>query len=68
MTRRTWRWRKRWRGARDRSSRTRGCNQQLRQSEARFRVALEHAKIAVVETDLERRIRWIYNTRLDVRD
>ena len=32
------------------------------------RVALEHAKIAVVETDLERRIRWIYNTRLDVRD
>ena len=43
-------------------------HQQVQQSEARFRVALEHAKIAVVETDLERRIRWIYNTRLDVRD
>ena len=39
-------------------------HQQLRQSEARFRVALEHANIAVVENDLERRIRWIYNTRL----
>jgi PAS domain S-box-containing protein len=43
-------------------------HQQLRQSEARFRVALEHANIAVVETDLERRIRWIYNTRLDSGD
>ena len=43
-------------------------HQQLRQSETRFRVALEHAKIAVVETDLQRRIRWICNTRLDVRD
>jgi PAS domain S-box-containing protein len=43
-------------------------HQQLRQSEARFRVALEHANIAVVETDLERRIRWVYNTRLDSGD
>jgi PAS domain S-box-containing protein len=43
-------------------------HQQLQQSEARFRVALEHANIAVVETDLERRIRWLYNTRLEVPD
>jgi PAS domain S-box-containing protein len=43
-------------------------HQQLQQSEARFRIALEHAKIAVVETDLEGRIRWLYNTRLDARD
>ena len=43
-------------------------HQQLRQSEARFRVALEHANIAVVETDPELRIRWIYNTRLALPD
>ncbi|HZS39989.1 MAG TPA: ATP-binding protein [Polyangia bacterium] len=43
-------------------------HQQLQQSEARFRIALEHANIAVVETDLERRIRWAYNTRLDSSD
>ena len=43
-------------------------HQQLRQSDARFRRALEDAKVAVVETDLERRIRWLYNTRLDAHD
>jgi PAS domain S-box-containing protein len=43
-------------------------HQQLRQSDARFRRALEDSKVAVVETDLARRIRWLYNTRLDVRD
>src|SRR5258708_33177076 len=41
-------------------------HQQLRQSEARFRVALEHANIAVFETDLELRMRWIYHARLGV--
>jgi len=41
-------------------------HQQLRQSEARFRVALEHANISVFETDLELRMRWIYNARLGV--
>jgi PAS domain S-box-containing protein len=43
-------------------------HQHLQQSDARFRIALEHANIAVVETDLERRIRWVYNTRLDSSD
>jgi PAS domain S-box-containing protein len=43
-------------------------HQQLQQSDERFRIALEHANIAVVETDLERRIRWVYNTRLDSSD
>jgi PAS domain S-box-containing protein len=43
-------------------------HQQLQQSDARFRRALEDAKVAVVETDLERRLRWLYNTRLDARD
>jgi PAS domain S-box-containing protein len=41
-------------------------HQQLRQSEGRFRVALEHANIAVFETDLDLRMRWIYNARLGV--
>jgi PAS domain S-box-containing protein len=41
-------------------------HQQLRQSEARFRVALEHANISVFETDLELRMRWVYNARLGV--
>jgi PAS domain S-box-containing protein len=40
-------------------------HQQLQQSDARFRRALEDAKVVVVETDLEQRIRWLYNTRLD---
>jgi PAS domain S-box-containing protein len=40
-------------------------HQQLRQSEARFRVALEHSNISVFETDLDLRMRWIYNARLD---
>jgi PAS domain S-box-containing protein len=40
--------------------------QQLRQSEARFRVALEHANISVFETDLELRVRWVHNARLGV--
>jgi PAS domain S-box-containing protein len=41
-------------------------HQQLQRSDARFRAALDHANIAVVETDLDRRIRWIHNTRLEV--
>ena len=41
-------------------------HQQLRQSEARFRVALERANISVFETDRELRMRWIYNARLGV--
>jgi PAS domain S-box-containing protein len=41
-------------------------HQQLRQSEARFRVALEHANISVFETDLELRMRWVYNARFGV--
>ncbi|MCU1281565.1 MAG: multi-sensor signal transduction histidine kinase [bacterium] len=41
-------------------------HQKLRQSEARFRVALEHANIAVLETDCELRLRWIHNAQLGV--
>ena len=41
-------------------------HRRLRHSEERFRVALEHANISVVETDAELRIRWIYDTRLGV--
>ncbi len=36
-------------------------HQRLRQSEARFRIALESANIAVFEEDTEFRPRWIYN-------
>ena len=39
-------------------------HQQLRQSEARFRVALSQASISVFETDLDLRVRWVYNARL----
>ena len=41
-------------------------HQQLQQSEARFRVALEHANISVFETDLELRVRWVYNAGIGV--
>ena len=41
-------------------------HQQLRQSEARFRIALENANISVFETDLGLRVRWVYNARLGV--
>jgi PAS domain S-box-containing protein len=43
-------------------------HQQLRKSEARFRVALDHANISVFETDLELRFRWGYNSRLGMPD
>jgi PAS domain S-box-containing protein len=43
-------------------------HQQLRKSEQRFRVALEHANISVFETDLELRFRWGYNSMLGVPD
>jgi PAS domain S-box-containing protein len=43
-------------------------HQQLRQSEARFRVALDHANISVFETDLELRFRWGYNSMLGMPD
>jgi PAS domain S-box-containing protein len=36
-------------------------HERLRQSEARFRVALERSNIAVFEEDAEFRIRWMYN-------
>ncbi len=38
--------------------------ERLRQSEARFRVALERSNIAVFEMDTELRIRWMYNAQL----
>src|SRR5260370_12921951 len=38
------------------------------QSEARFRLALEHANISVFETDLELRFRWGYNSMLGTPD
>jgi PAS domain S-box-containing protein len=41
---------------------------QLRQSESRFRVALEHSNIAVFEEDTELRIRWMHNTQLGIDD
>ena len=43
-------------------------HQQLRHSEARFRVALEHANISVFETDLDLRFRWGYNSMLGLPD
>jgi PAS domain S-box-containing protein len=39
-------------------------HQQLRQTEARFRFALDHASISVFETDPELRFRWSYNSVL----
>jgi PAS domain S-box-containing protein len=39
-------------------------HEQLRQSEARFRVALAHSKIAVFEEDADFRVRWMYNEKL----
>ena len=39
-------------------------HQQLRQSEARFRVALEHSNIAVFEEDADFRLRWMHNAQL----
>ena len=41
-------------------------HEQLRESEARFRVALDQANICVFETDLELRLRWVHNARLGV--
>ncbi len=35
--------------------------QQLRQSETRFRVALAHSNISVFEEDVDGRVRWVYN-------
>jgi PAS domain S-box-containing protein len=43
-------------------------HQQLRQSEARFRLALDQANIAVFETDLELKMRWGYNSQFGVSD
>jgi PAS domain S-box-containing protein len=39
-------------------------HEQLRQTEARFRVALEHSNVTVFEQDTELRYRWIYNPPL----
>jgi PAS domain S-box-containing protein len=36
-------------------------HEKLRESEARFRVALAHSKIAVFEQDTDFRTRWVYN-------
>jgi len=41
-------------------------HQQLQQSEARFRVALDHASISVFETDADLRLRWNHNSMLGV--
>jgi PAS domain S-box-containing protein len=38
--------------------------QELRQSERRFRLALEHARVAIFEEDSDWRIRFIYNPEL----
>jgi len=43
-------------------------HEQLRQSEARFRFALDHASISVFETDPELRFRWSYNSMLGLTD
>src|SRR5580704_2774604 len=37
-------------------------HQQLKQSEARFRFALDHASISVFETDADLRFRWSHNS------
>jgi PAS domain S-box-containing protein len=39
-------------------------HEQLRHSEARFRVALEHSNIAVFEEDRDFKVRWVHNPRL----
>ncbi len=39
-------------------------HQELRRSEARFRLALEHAKVGIFEEDTEFRVRWMYNPQL----
>jgi PAS domain S-box-containing protein len=38
-------------------------HEELRQSEARFRIALADSRIAVFEQDTDLRVRWIYNAR-----
>jgi PAS domain S-box-containing protein len=39
-------------------------HQDLRRSEGRFRLALEHAKVGVFEEDSDFRVRWIYNPQM----
>jgi PAS domain S-box-containing protein len=39
-------------------------HQQLRQTEARFRVALDHSNVTLFEQDTDLRYRWIYNPPL----
>jgi PAS domain S-box-containing protein len=39
-------------------------HQELRRSEARFRVALEHARISVFEEDTDFVVRWLYSPHL----
>jgi PAS domain S-box-containing protein len=39
-------------------------HQELRRSEGRFRLALEHAKVGVFEEDTDFRVRWMYNPQL----
>jgi PAS domain S-box-containing protein len=39
-------------------------HQELRRSEGRFRLALEHAKVGVFEEDTDFRVRWIYNPQM----
>jgi PAS domain S-box-containing protein len=43
-------------------------HQELRRSEARFRLALQHANISVFETDRTLRFTWGYNSMLGVSD
>ncbi|MCU1282114.1 MAG: multi-sensor signal transduction histidine kinase, partial [bacterium] len=43
-------------------------HERLRQSEARFRVALERSNIAVFEEDTDFRVRWMYNAQLGAED
>jgi len=43
-------------------------HQQLRQSEARFRLGLAHANIVVFEEDRDFRVRWIYDPRMEARE
>ena len=39
-------------------------HQELEASERRFRIALEHARVAIFEEDTESRLRWMYNPQL----
>jgi PAS domain S-box-containing protein len=39
-------------------------HQELRRSERRFRLALEHARVSIFEEDAESRVRFIYNPKL----